>query len=92
MFALGTTVFAVICAPPVAADVLNQPANVNPALVGFAGNVPIVVPACLVIGEVAGVPPLPLNVSVTFALGSVTERATLCPDVPAAFTALTVKL
>ena len=59
----GTIVEAVICVPPVWA--VNQPAKVCPDLVGFAGNVPIVVPAVLINVDVAGVPPFPLKVSVT---------------------------
>ena len=59
-----TIVSAVICTPPVAAEVLNQPLKTNPVLVGFAGRVPIGSPNILLSVVVAGVPPLPLNVRV----------------------------
>ena len=44
--AFGTTVFAVIWVPPVAADVVNHPTKLYPALVGV-GIVPINVPGTL---------------------------------------------
>jgi len=37
----GTVEFALNCVPPVAAEVLNHPTNVNPSLVGTVGIVPI---------------------------------------------------
>ena len=70
MLEFGTVEVEVNCVPPVAAEVLNHPANVNPARVGIVGIVPMVVPACLVKGCEAGVPPLPLKVSVTLLRGA----------------------
>jgi hypothetical protein len=63
MFAVGTLVAVVISEPPVADDVSNQPAKLNPALVGSVGNVPMFCPNCLMSVCEVGVPPFPLNVS-----------------------------
>jgi len=74
--------------------VLNQPANVCPALVGVAGIMPISVPGVLDNVAVAGVPPLPLNVSVTgftvhlaqygvFTLGTMDAEVNCVPPVAA---------
>jgi len=55
--------FAVNCVPPVWAEVLNQPANVKPALVGV-GSVPTAVPGDTLRVVGLTVPPFALNVTV----------------------------
>jgi len=62
----GVIVLPVIWVPPVAADVLNHPTKLWPALVGLGGRVPIGAPTCLVWFCVVGVPPLALKVRLTF--------------------------
>jgi len=91
VFEFGTIVVAVMCVPPVAADVVHQPLKVNPARVGV-GSVPIAVPCGLIIDEF-GVPPLALNVSVllvahlaqyvVFAFGTTVLALTCVPPVAA---------
>jgi hypothetical protein len=65
VLALGTIVAEVICVPPVAADVLNHPTKVCPALVGVDGKELMLLPGTLLSVDWAGVPPFPLNVRVT---------------------------
>lgn len=67
---LGTVEVAVSCAPPVAAGVLNQPANTKPSRVGGGGSVPTGKPAPLIPVCVSGVPSLALKVRLTRDSGS----------------------